>query len=149
MTLKGFFVSLGLVMFTVAVCETMFNAVYYSYIMQNGTFRNLIANDVVTSGTIGNILLLATCLLVPTYFLIWKMLNRKWFRISVIAFACFLFYWLAIGFPITINSAIGDTQYYPQFFANLREIVSWYVYLVPATIAYLLSGREYKEDVLF
>lgn len=147
MNIKGLFVSIGLVMFTVAVCECMFNTAYYIFLVPNNQLRA----DVALAGiaTFGNLALLITSLGVPAYFKIWTVLNKTWFRISVLSFFIFLCIWVAIGFPITINSVIGETVYYHSFFVNGWEELSWTVYFIPAIIAYLLpKNHEYKEDVL-
>ena len=142
-TLKGFILSISVPMFAVGICEGIFNLAYYTVLVPDNQLRLAIIRAGIS--TYGNLALLAMAALAPASFAMWYYYTRKWFLISVAAFVGYMGAWILIGFPITINSTIGITPYYPVPWVNAIEIISWYVFLIPICIGYLKCTKIRKQ----
>jgi hypothetical protein len=142
--LKNIVLPIALVMLMVGLCEGMFNLAYYLTLVPNNQIRFALAySGIVAYGTLA---LLLMCVFVTIWFKIWRALNFTWFVISLIVFAEYLVIWMVLGFPITINATIGMTEWYNNYWVNAVEIFSWYVYLIPAFVAFLLGSKNYNYE---
>jgi hypothetical protein len=152
--LKNIILPVGLVMMMVGLCEGMFNIAYYIILVPNNQLRFAVAySGIIAYGTLALLLVSA---FIPMWFKLWRALNFQWFLISLLAFFMYLVNWMFLPyllgygfFPITINATIGMTAWYHSYWVNAIEIFSWWIYILPATIAFLKGSKELRYEHSF